>query len=202
MAPWFLVLFPFFIIVEPQCTAAIINQTDLQVAMADMRAKSYHGFVILLKIFNGTSDSLSSTGITFLMPNDEKLSGSSLRSDLLHEFILSHSIPTPLVYNNMLHFPNGTLIPSSLPGRLLNITNSGKSGMFLNNAKIVTSNVCVNSLIKCHGISSEVAFDNDLSLPINLLNNLSTTESKVPLKTNAPAKSSPSAHPKRRGPIH
>ncbi|KAJ0053438.1 hypothetical protein Pint_01870 [Pistacia integerrima] len=92
--------------------------------------------------------------ITFLMPNDDKLSESPLRSDLLHQFILRHSIPTPLVYNNMLHFPNGTLVPSSLPGRMLSITNSGKSGMFVNNAKIVTSNVCVNSLIKCHGIRS------------------------------------------------
>lgn len=202
MAFWFLILFPLFAIVESQSTITMINQTDLQVAMADMRAKSYHGFVILLKMFNGTSSSLQSTDITFLMPNDEKLSESSLRSDLLHEFILSHSIPTPLVYNNMLHFPNGTLVPSSLPGRMLSITNGGKSGMFVNNAKIVTSNVCVNSLIKCHGISSEVAFHNDLSLPLNLVNNLSAKESRVPLKTNARAKSSPSAHLKRTHPLH
>ncbi|KAJ0076521.1 hypothetical protein Patl1_35325 [Pistacia atlantica] len=86
----------------------------------------------------------------------------------------------------MLHFANGTLLPSNLLGRMLSITNNRKSSMFVNNAKIVTSNVCVNSLIKCHGISLEVAFDNDLSLPLNLVNNLNAIESRVPLKTNAP----------------
>ncbi|KAJ4730187.1 hypothetical protein OWV82_002857 [Melia azedarach] len=162
MALWFLILLPLFLDVGESQSTYQINQTDLQTAIADMRAKSYHGFVMLLKMLNSTPNSLQTTDVTFLMPNDEKLSQLTLSPDHLRDFILSHSIPTALVFGNLLHFPNGTLVPSTLPGRMLSITNTGKSGMFVNNARIVSSNVCVNSLMKCHGISSAITFNSSL----------------------------------------
>lgn len=146
---------------ESQSTTSF-NQTDLQAAMIDMRSRSYYGFVILLKILNSLPNSLQNNELTFLMPSDEELSQLTLTPDQLHDFILSHSIPTPLLLTHLLHFPNGSVVPSSIPTRVINITNSsGRSGgLFVNNARIVTPNVCLSSFIRCHGISAALTFDN------------------------------------------
>ncbi|KAJ1415560.1 FAS1 domain [Sesbania bispinosa] len=153
MALWFVLLLTLLTVCESQSTTSF-NQTDLQSAMTDMRSRSYYGFVILLKILNSLPNSLQNNDLTFLMPNDEELSQFSITPDQLHDFILSHSIPTPLVLNHLLHFPNGSLVPTSVPSRVISITNSGRSGFFVNNARIVTPNVCQSSVIRCHGISA------------------------------------------------
>ncbi|KAK9226161.1 hypothetical protein WN943_011208 [Citrus x changshan-huyou] len=97
------------------------------------------------------------------MPNDEKLSEVVATPEHLHDFILSHSIPTVLLNNNLLHFPNGTLVPSSQPGRMLSMTNSGKLGTYVNNARLVNFNVWMNSQLKSHGISSSITFNSPIS---------------------------------------
>ena len=109
MAIWFVILLTFFAIGESQSTMSF-NQADLQAAMADMRSLSYYGFVILLKILNSQPNSLQNNDLTFLMPNDGELSQFSIALDQLHDFILSHSIPTPLVLSHLLHFPNGSVV--------------------------------------------------------------------------------------------
>ncbi|KAI4308488.1 hypothetical protein L6164_031561 [Bauhinia variegata] len=158
MALWLILLLPLLTVGESQPTNAI-NQTDLQVAMADMRMQSYHGFVILLKILNSIPNSLQTTDLTFLMPNDDQLSHFLTTRESLHEFILSRSIPTALVLNHLLHFPSGTLVPSSIPSKMISITNSGIARLYVNNARIITPNVCLSSLIRCHGISATLKFD-------------------------------------------
>ncbi|EEF30690.1 uncharacterized protein LOC8273554 [Ricinus communis] len=165
MALWFLVLLPIFTVVNSQPTTTNptptpINQTDLQVAMDDMRTSAYHGFVILLKILNGSPNSLRDGEITFLMPSDEELSKVALRLESLQDFILGHSIPTALLISHLLHFPNGTLVPTGVPNRMLRVTNGGRTGLFVNNARVVSPNVCLNSLIRCHGISAAMIFRN------------------------------------------
>ncbi|KAJ8748629.1 hypothetical protein K2173_007619 [Erythroxylum novogranatense] len=159
MALLFFLLFPLLAVGDPQ-PAKPINQTDLQVAMADMRTWSYHGFVILLKILNGTGDALRDREITFFMPSDDELSKVALALDSLQYFILSHSIPTALLITHLVHFPNGTLVPSGVPNQMLRITNNGRSGLFVNNARLATPNVCLNSQIRCHGISAALKLDN------------------------------------------
>ncbi|KAL5794278.1 hypothetical protein ACOSP7_002872 [Xanthoceras sorbifolium] len=157
-ALWVLIFVPLsFVVAESQSTSRL-NQTDLEVAMNDMRAESYHGFVILLKILERFPNSLQGSNVTFLMPADEKLSAPELSLHHLQNFVFTHTIPSLLVFNNMLHFPNGTLVPSGMPGKMLSITHN--HGLFFNNARIVNANVCVNSRIKCHGISSAIAFNN------------------------------------------
>ncbi|KAH1211277.1 hypothetical protein AAZX31_14G007400 [Glycine max] len=149
MAIWFVILLTFFAIGESQSTMSF-NQTDLQAAMTDMRSRSYYGFVILLKILNSQPNSLQNNDLTFLMPNDDELSQFSIALDQLHDFILSH----------LLHFPNGSVVPSSVPSRVISITNGGRTGLFVNNARIVTPNVCQSSSIRCHGISAALTFGN------------------------------------------
>lgn len=155
MAPWFLVLL--FLVGKAHATA--IDQTDLKAAMDDMRSKSYNGFVILLKILNSSNKALQYSGMTFFMPTDQELSHVAISPDRLEEFVLSHSVPTPLLLNNLLHFPNGSLVPSSIPNRMISITNCRKMGVCVNNARITTPNVCLNSSIRCHGISTTIAYD-------------------------------------------
>ncbi|CAL0315940.1 unnamed protein product [Lupinus luteus] len=164
MALWLVFLLTIFTLTQSQNTAPF-NQTDLQAAMTDMRSHSYYGFVILLKILNSQPNSLQNNDLTFLMPSDEQLSHFSITPLQLHDFLLSHSIPTPLVLNHLLHFPNGSVVPSSIPTKSINITNTGKSGLFVNNARIVTPNVCQTSLIRCHGISAALTFHTNLPLP-------------------------------------
>ncbi|KAJ7960273.1 FAS1 domain-containing protein [Quillaja saponaria] len=184
MALWFILLLPLFAVGESQHVNSI-NQTDLQAAMSDMRTRSYHGFVILLKILNSMPESLRDTDITFFMPNDEDLSAVAVTPDHLQDFILSHSIPTPLMLNHLLHFPNGTLVPSGIPSRMISITNNGKPAMFLNNARIDTPNVCISSLIRCHGISAALKFSDMVPL-------LAASDFKDASKTNNLAKPFPS----------
>ncbi|CAJ1971583.1 unnamed protein product [Sphenostylis stenocarpa] len=159
MALWFVLLLTIFAIGESQSTISF-NQTDLEAAMADMRSRSYYGFVILLKMLDSQPNSMQNNDLTFLMPNDDELSQFSISLDQLHDFILSHSIPTSLLLSHLLHFPNGSMVPSSVPSRVINITNSGKAGLFVNNARIVTPNVCQSSSIRCHGISAALTFAN------------------------------------------
>ncbi|PKI35543.1 uncharacterized protein LOC116197913 [Punica granatum] len=139
--------------------ANAINQTELHKAMADMRARSYHGFVILLNILNTIPVSLQrSEKTTFLMLDDRALSGVSLTRNSLQDFILRHSIPSGLSLNELMRLPNGTLVPSGMPKRMISITNRRRTGLFVNNARIVTPNVCLSSVVRCHGISSEIRF--------------------------------------------
>ena len=93
------------------------------------------------------------------MPNDEDLSQFSITPDHVH-YILSHSIPTPLGLDHFLHFPNGALVPSSIPSKMISITNSIRAGLFVNNDRVTEVDVCQRTSIRCHGISAALIFDN------------------------------------------
>ncbi|KAF8409699.1 hypothetical protein HHK36_005778 [Tetracentron sinense] len=165
MGFWFFIILALFTLTESQPTAPL-NQTDLQAAIADMRTKSYHGFVILLKMLNSTHNSLLGRDVTFLMPSDQELSGSTITQENLQDFLLSHSIPTALLFNNLLHFPTGTLVPSSLPNRMISVANHGRTSFFLNNARLVNPEVCLSSLIRCHGISATITFNKNMNVSL------------------------------------
>lgn len=138
-----------------------VNQTELQAAMEDMRGKFYFGFVIMLKLLSSSSNSipLNNGDITFLVPDDRELSESGIGAEDLHEFVLSHTIPSALAFNSLLRFPSGTLVPSAASGRALTFTNNGRSSLVINNAKVVRPNMCnTTSLMKCHGISAALKF--------------------------------------------
>ncbi|CAN6858790.1 unnamed protein product [Brassica oleracea] len=67
-----------------------------------------------------------------------------MSQESLETFILRHRIPAWLMINHMLRFPNRTLVPCSIPDKMFTITKSGGSGLFLNNARIVSPNICQN----------------------------------------------------------
>ncbi|XP_057432879.1 uncharacterized protein LOC130725688 [Lotus japonicus] len=142
---------------ESRSSIHAFNHTDIQVAIEDMRSKSYYGFAMLLQMLNGTSQPIRE--LTFFMPDDRELSSASISADEIDEFLLSHAIPMPLYFNDLSHFPTGTVVPSGVSSRMIHIHNRGRGDYFVNNAQIVSANVCLNSVIKCHGIDEVIEYD-------------------------------------------
>ncbi|CAN6574135.1 unnamed protein product [Malus baccata var. baccata] len=171
MAFW-LFIFLLFAVGDSKPTNPI-NQTNLQAAIADMRTRSYHGFFILLKIVNNSiPDSLQNSGITFLMPNDHEISEAAVTPDQIHEFILSHSIPTVL---DLLRFPNGTLAPSNIPSKIITVTKSKRSSLLLKNAKIVTPNVCHHYDVQRPSCSCRSPYPSIFVLPVSWFTEIKIT---------------------------
>ena len=133
-------------VTEPRPTPILRHDnqsSDLFSAISDMRRESYYGFVTLLHVLSDTNV-FKNQQITFLMPSDEDLSHADMSQESLETFILRHRIPAWLMINHMLRFPNRTLVPCSIPDKMFTITKSGGSGLFLNNARIVSPNICQN----------------------------------------------------------
>lgn len=135
------------------------NHTDIEAAVEDMRSKSYYGFAMLLKMLNGTTTSEPIQDLTFFMPDDKELSESSIAADGIEHFLLSHAISMPLYFSDLSHFPSGTLVPSGIRDKMITIHNRGRGSFFINNAQVTTVNVCLSSLIKCHGIDAIIDYD-------------------------------------------
>ncbi|XP_047331460.1 uncharacterized protein LOC124935037 [Impatiens glandulifera] len=155
----FLVLTMFLLFFLTSSYAQTVNKTDLQLAMNDMRSQSYDGFVILLKMLNSTS--FPYRGITLFMPSDSQISGTSVSVDNIEVFMLRHSIRMPLSFEELAHFPNGSLVPSLFHNHLLRIQNQGNASFYIENARIMSRNVCLKSRIKCHGIDAVITYDNN-----------------------------------------
>jgi len=113
-----------------------LNLNDVQAAMTDIMSQNFFG-------------------LTFLLPIDQELTRHSMSPDHLEDFMLSHSIPMPLKFSGLNHFPSG------LEHQLIEIKNRGKADFSVNNAQVIKPNLCVNYTIKCHGIDSVIKFEND-----------------------------------------
>lgn len=159
------------------------NQTDLLAALEDMRSSSYHGFVILLQMLNRKPNSLQDKEMTFLMPSDAELSNFVITPDSLHEFLLSHSVPTAFLFDNLKHLPSGTVLPSSYPNKAINLKDDGNSVISLNNAKFVKPNVCSSFSIKCNGITEIIKFENQTDSPrVVIVGNPAVNSSNPPMR--------------------
>lgn len=136
-------------------SAAATNQdNDMVVAIDEMQKANYFTFVMLINM--APSHSIQAN-ITFLMPNDRTLSQTDIPPTSVVDFLLRHSIPSPLLIDHLQHFPTGSMIPTSKPGFFLNVTNGGRRQFFLNNVRIISPNICTKgSSIRCHGVDGVV----------------------------------------------
>lgn len=123
----------------------------MAVALGEMERGNYFGYVMLI---NMAPPDLMHPNITLLMPNDKSLANTNFMADTsITDFLLRHSIPWPLLFNHMEHFPTGSIIPTSTPGFVLKVSNDGRRRFFFNNARIVSPNICTKvTSIRCHGI--------------------------------------------------
>ncbi|XP_010492626.1 PREDICTED: uncharacterized protein LOC104769981 [Camelina sativa] len=125
---------------------------ELSIAIEEMEKADYFSFVMLINMLQSVNPRLLAN-VTFLMPKDKTLSKSNIiQQDSVSEFLLRHSIPSPLLFEHLNLIPNGSMVPSSLPHYALKISNGGRSNYFLNNVKIISRNICSLGSIKCHGI--------------------------------------------------
>jgi hypothetical protein len=124
---------------------------DLLEATMEMQRANYFTFVMLIKM--SPLDPRLEENVTFLMPNDRMLANVTLQEGFVSDFLLRHSIPSPLLFDTLKQFPSGTIVPSLFPNCILRISNNGRKNFVVNNVKIISPNICVSgSSIQCHGI--------------------------------------------------
>ncbi|KAL7003806.1 hypothetical protein U1Q18_004950 [Sarracenia purpurea var. burkii] len=127
---------------------------DLLIAIEEMQRANYFTFVVLI---NMAPPSLLLHNVTFLMPNDRTLAKNPIPVDTVADFLLRQSIPSPLLFDHLIHFPTGSVIPTAKPGFTLKITNHGRKGFYLNNVRIISPNLCTAGFsIRCHGVDGVV----------------------------------------------
>ncbi|KAK2658448.1 hypothetical protein Ddye_004981 [Dipteronia dyeriana] len=136
------------ILMSASAAATPTKNQDLVVAIEEMQRANYFTFVMLINM-----SPLPDQNVTFLMPNDKTLSRANLLQQSVSDFLLLHSIPSALLFENLEHIPSASLIPSSIPEYMLKIYNGGRKNFLLNNVKIISPNICtLGSSIRCHGI--------------------------------------------------
>lgn len=127
---------------------------DLLVATQDMQMARHFTFVMLINMAPG---SLTQGNVTFLVPNDWTLAQTPIPENDVIDFLLRHSIPSPLLFEHLVQIPTGSVIPTEKPGFLLRIFNSGRRSFYLNNVRIIRPDICTQgSSFRCHGIDRVV----------------------------------------------
>ncbi|XP_050221999.1 FAS1 domain-containing protein SELMODRAFT_448915 [Mercurialis annua] len=146
------VLLPFLLLLTaPLITTATDKSHALDVAIDEMTTANYFTFVTLINM--SPLDDRIQGNVTFLMPNDRILSKSTIPENSLFDFLLRHSIPSPLLFEHLQRIPSGSSIPSSDSGFMLDINNNGRKSYYINNVRIISPNICTaGSSIRCHGI--------------------------------------------------
>lgn len=177
-------------------SAATNSTSDILQAIQEMRTANYFTFVMLI---NMAPADLIQGNITFLMPRDRTLSQTLIQENDVADFLLQHSIPSPLLFDHLEHFPTGSMIPTSKPDLFLRVANSGNKRFFLNNARVISPNICTKSAsIRCHGIdqvleAATLASDNNASLPVPPPCDRNITSPPFGLAASPPVMSPPSA---------
>ncbi|KAF8412776.1 hypothetical protein HHK36_000746 [Tetracentron sinense] len=124
---------------------------DLLGAIEEMQRANYFTFVMLV---NMSPPDRIPGNITFLMPNDRMLSKITLSENAVLDFLFRHSIPFPLLFDNLKHFPTGSILPTSKQDFMLRVSNNGRRSFYLNNVQIISPDICTaGSSIRCHGIN-------------------------------------------------
>ncbi|KAL3019132.1 hypothetical protein AAZX31_05G065400 [Glycine max] len=112
---------------------------DLVAATKEMQRANYSTFVMLINM--SPLDTIKGN-VTFLMPNDRMLDNMVLQEGSVSNFLLRHSIPSPLLFDVLEQFPTGTTIPTcALPNCMLRVSNNGRKNYVLNNVKIISPNL-------------------------------------------------------------
>ncbi|XP_006478997.2 FAS1 domain-containing protein SELMODRAFT_448915 [Citrus sinensis] len=138
-------------LVSSAMPVAILRSQDLVVAVEEMQNANYFSFAMLVNMSPNTTTNLGN--VTFLMPKDKILSTADMLQESTNDFLLRHSIPSALLFEDLERIPSGSLIPSSLPDYMLRISNGGRKRFFLNNVRVTSPNLCTaGSSIRCHGI--------------------------------------------------
>ncbi|XP_010276802.1 PREDICTED: FAS1 domain-containing protein SELMODRAFT_448915-like [Nelumbo nucifera] len=174
----------------------LTRNEDLLVAIGEMRTANYFTFVMLI---NMIAPDRIPANITFLMPNDRVLSKITLPENAVFNFLLRHSIPSPLLFDVLNHFPTGSTIPTSSSGFMLRISNNGRRSFYLNNVQLISPNICTSGhSIRCHGINGVLMAtepDHNTTLPPPTCSSTSPQIVSAPTTPSWPSLPTPPADP-------
>jgi hypothetical protein len=124
---------------------------SLNIAIQDMQKARYFTFAMLVKMVRNKI----APNTTFFMPNDHMLSTAVIPENQVLDFILLHTIPSPMLYKDLINLPNGTILPSSQRNYLFKTVHRDNGKLYINNAEVVAQDICNNEgLFRCHGIST------------------------------------------------
>lgn len=139
-------------LISSSSAAAAMNESQILIATEEMQRANYFTFVMLLNM--APPNAFHGQNLTFLMPSDRSLAGSAaVGGATVLDFLLRHSIPSPLLIDHLERIPTGSTIPASKPGFAFEVTNNGRRQFFLSNVKIISPNICTRgNSIRCHGI--------------------------------------------------
>ncbi|GFY83944.1 fasciclin-like arabinogalactan family protein [Actinidia rufa] len=82
---------------------------DLLVATEEMQKANHFTFVMLINMAPAT---LIQGNVTFLMPNDRALAKTLMPENDVVDFLLRHSIPSPLLFDHLVRIPTGSVLPT------------------------------------------------------------------------------------------
>ncbi|XP_024961753.1 FAS1 domain-containing protein SELMODRAFT_448915-like [Cynara cardunculus var. scolymus] len=162
---------------------------DISVAIEEMERANYFTFVMLI---NMVPPNLFQGNVTFLMPSDRSLSRTMVPAqNSVMDLLLRHSIPSPLLFDHLLHLPTNSMLPTSNPDLMLKVSNRGRRSLFLGNVKIVSPNICTHGYsVRCHGIDGVISIEKPgLASPITCPR---VASAAAPLPLLAPPSPSPS----------
>lgn len=174
-------------------TNVLPNDQDLRVAIEEMQKANYFTFVMLINMSNLDRKLLGN--VTFLMPSDRMLSKTIIPENSVSSFLYRHSIPSSLLFEHLQYIPSGSILPSSMPEYILNVSNGvGRRSFFLNNVRIISPNICTaGSSIRCHGIDAVLTPESNITLP-------TCSSSPGSVTSPSPAASPPSPVPSLESP--
>ncbi|KAI3800247.1 hypothetical protein L1987_35558 [Smallanthus sonchifolius] len=153
MATYVKIFFAFALMLIPNS-----GKKDIDMAIDEMERANYFTFVMLINMV--PPNQLFQGNVTFLMPSDKSLSRSMILENSVEDLLLRHSIPSPLLFDHLLHLPTNSILPTSNPDLMLTVSNSGTRGLFLGNVRIVTPNICTHGYsVRCHGIDGVLSVD-------------------------------------------
>ncbi|XP_062203913.1 FAS1 domain-containing protein SELMODRAFT_448915-like [Phragmites australis] len=127
--------------------------SNIATTAQEMQLARYFTFVMLIRMVQEKIP----RNTTFLMPNDRLLSTASIPENQVLEFLLRHSISAPLMFNDLIRLPNGTVVPTHHSSDMITVTSSGHQKLYLNNVELTTPDLCHSGdSFRCHGINGVI----------------------------------------------
>ncbi|XP_040385505.1 FAS1 domain-containing protein SELMODRAFT_448915-like [Oryza brachyantha] len=134
-------------------SASVVVNGDITTTVQEMQRARYFTFVMLIRMVQEKIPQ----NTTFLMPNDRMLSTASIPENQVLEFLSRHSIPAPLMFDDLIRLPNGTTVPTGHSCQTITITNMEHQKLYFNNVELTSPDVChVGDLFRCHGINGVI----------------------------------------------
>uniref|UniRef100_A0A0A9H7N8 FAS1 domain-containing protein n=1 Tax=Arundo donax TaxID=35708 RepID=A0A0A9H7N8_ARUDO len=94
---------------------------------------------------------------TFLMPNDRLMSTASIPKSQVVEFLSRHSISVPLMFDDLIRFPSGTVVPTHHSSEMITVTNSVHKKLYFNDIELTSPDLChLGDPFRCHGINGVI----------------------------------------------